>query len=355
MANAQTHILLIAMTLLFGLLLSVVVFMLVYLIMDRRKKLRHTGWKKIAEQTIMSAIFHEEPDQPIGIPDEAAALTQNHQFRDLLTEEILAANKDLAGSAAENLRLLYNQLNLDKESQEKLGSLKWHIKARGIQELAAMHRKDRVGRIYRNTNNRNEFIRMEAQLAIVHLYGHEGLRFLDVVSEPITEWQQIKLLSQLPAGTDDDLAGMSRWLNSPNHSVIAFALKLASTHRRFDLHDTVAACLQHPNPQIRILALRCLEHIANETTPQFIIKEYSGNGLHYRTAALEVLAAIASPDEIPFLETTLDEEDHNIKLLAARILARLGAPGRQILDLYPKAGEHPYNEIFQQATSEVAA
>jgi hypothetical protein len=274
------------------------------------------------------------------------------RFRQCLIDEVIIAKKSLAGSAGENLIKLYNQLGLERDSEHKLDSLKWHIKARGIQELAAMGRKDKVRKIYRHTNNRNEFIRMEAQLGIVQLYGWEGLRFLDVVSYPITAWQQIKLLSQLTGTPGSDLAAMNRWLISTNVSVIAFTLKLAGTHRIFDLHDQVAACLCNPDAGIRVLTVKCLEQIYNESTAGLIIDQYANNDKKYRVAALDAIGPIGSPDNIPFLVTALSHVDNHLKLGAARALCLLGIEGLHALGSFERSEEFPWNEIFLQAKTE---
>ena len=342
------------MFILLGLLFAAVAFMLVYLLWKNRRDARYNGWKKDADQLIYSVIFLED-DEPIEVSGEIEALLRNPAFRECLIEELITAVRNLAGTAAINLRKLYSRLGLDKDSEEKMTSLKWHIKARGIQELAAMDRRDKLRKIYRHTDNGNEFIRMEAQLAIVHMFGHQGLRFLDVVSQPITEWQQIKLLSQLPAGTDDDLAGMGRWLKSPNSTVTSFALKLAATHRRFDMHDAVAETLTHADPTIRIQAVKTLEQIANETTPHAIMRQYRQNEKPYRLATLEALGNMASEEQLKFLRKALSEEDHQLKLAAARALAKMGDPGIQVMNHFAKAREYPWSEIFKQAKSEIAA
>lgn len=60
-----------------------------------------------------------------------------------------------------------------------------------------MDQKNLLTKIYRETNSKNEFVRSEAQIAIIYMTGFNGLRFLDVISYPLTLWQQIKLLEQL--------------------------------------------------------------------------------------------------------------------------------------------------------------
>ncbi|MDR3716834.1 MAG: HEAT repeat domain-containing protein [Puia sp.] len=353
----KTGYLVVAMFVLLGVLFSVVLFMLLYLLARKKREKQKERWHQPVDLLIRRAIFFEEsPDRmQIPITPGVSRWLKRSYFRQFLLDEMITAKKSFSGNAAENLVRLYNQLRLERLSLTKLSSLKWHIRARCIQELAAMDQKDQVGKIYRLTNHPNEFIRMEAQSAIVHFYGFEGLRFLDVVSQPISEWQQIQLLAQLPKTLGAGLKGMESWLKSSNSSVISFALKLARIHRRFELHDAVAGCLDHHNPAVRIQALKCLQDICNETTATLIIGRYEKNDRLYRIAALETLQCMgpeSAEQQIGFLQKELLNEDDTIKLATARVLATVSGRGTQSLDDFEKAGEYPWNEIIRQAKGE---
>jgi hypothetical protein len=357
----QIHSLLAAMLLLLALLLCVVVFMLLYLFSRNKREKRKVLWKRSAEQLVFAAIFSEESATDEGDQKEAPAVPgvqkwmDHPSFRQCLIDELVTAKKSLSGDAALNIEKLYVRLHLEKDSEQKLNSLQWYVKARGIQELALMDRKDKVSQIYRHTNNRNEFIRMEAQLAIVQLYALEGLRFLDVVSEPISEWQQIKLLAHLPRAAGETLKGMRAWLLSSNHSVVLFSLKLAAMHHQFDLHNEVAACLEHTAVPIRVQAVKCLREIYNETTPDLITSPYDRNGKAYKEATLEALGAIGAVSSARFLQKELLNEDNSLKLMAARALMKLGGQGADELNSFGQIHQYPWNEIIQQAKSELTA
>ncbi len=354
----QIHYLVMAMILISGILLSLIIFILVYLVYVKAREKRNINWLHNIDLLIRRAIFFEEEESEeelIPLTPKIEKWLKDAVFRQFLIDEMVKAKKSLTGSASSNLERLFSQLHLDAKSLKKLRSSKWHIKARGIQELALMNRKEAVPRIYRLTNNRNEFIRMEAQLAIVHFYGFEGLRFLDTLSLPISEWHQIKLLSELPKASAITFKGMKGWLGSSNHSVILLALKLAGIYRRFEMHDRVTGCLEHPDPAIPVQAVICLRQIGNESTAGEIIRHYSRNGLPYQAAVLEALQQIATEKEIPFLEGELTNRNDDLKLAAARALLGIGVRGEQMLDGFAYAQEYPWNEIIRQVKSEKAA
>jgi hypothetical protein len=353
----QAHVLVTAILFLVGILLALVLFMLIYLLCRKYIEKKKSKWRTTTDFLVQRAIFFDgenEPQDLIPLTSKIRIWLRNPHFRQVLIDELVNAGKSLSGKALDNLLKLFGQLDLQKDSIRKLSSLKWHIRARGIQELAVMDRKDMLKRIYRLTNNRNEFVRMEAQTAIVQLYGFEGLRFLDVVSYPISEWQQIKLLGQLPGRSSAFANEFESWLRSPNDSVIMFALKLAAINHRYELHDCVAACLDHRNVLVRIQAVKCLRDIPGDSTAEKLIGPYPQQGKAYRSAVLDILQGIATDREIPFLRRELSDEDDALKLAAARVLARIGARGNELLDSFERAGEYPWNEIIRQAKSETA-
>ena len=337
----------------FGLLLSAVGFMLLYLLSERNAQKRKSRWKRIADALVLAALFFEEGVRKPGVAiPESRKWIHTPGFRECLVDELVTAKKNLTGAAAAGLVRFYRLLQLEKDSEHKLSSPKWHLKARGIEELAWMEQKDQLRRIYRHTNNRNEFIRSEAQLAIVQLYGMEGLRFLNVVSEPISEWQQMKLLARLPKKAGEALKGIRGWLQSANPSVIAFALQLAAIHHLFEFHDHVAACLGHRDAKVRVQTVKCLREICNTQTSGLLIDRYPENDRAYKEAVLEALGVIGAGSSVHFLQWVLRNEDNSLKLLAARALARLGLQGTSALEADDLVLRYPWNEIIQQAKSE---
>jgi hypothetical protein len=269
-----------------------------------------------------------------------------------MLDQLLQAKKSFTGTAADNVVTLFHQLHLGELSLHKLNSRKWHLKARGIQELSIMHQRQYTAKIYRLTNAQHELVRMEAQSAIVQLYGFEGLRFLDIIDRPLSEWQQIKLLRLLSRTPGVLPEKSARWLASPNDSVRIFALKLVAEHQQQHLHPQVAACLDHPHPLVKLQAIRCLKDIYTDDTAAILEKAYPAQPIASKLAILEALGHIGSDNNGIFLSRQLLHSDNHLKLAAARALVKTGDKGLQYLDEFPLAHTYPFNEIIQQAKTE---
>jgi hypothetical protein len=346
------------MAVMVGALLMITIFILIYLVLKRKRERKLDEWRDQLSGTLQRAIFFEAGENTqTAIPLTFRTLRglKHPGFRQLLIDELVRGKKSLTGTAATNLVLLFNQLGLSRLSLQKLNNRRWHIKARGIQELAVMEQRQLVTRIYRLTNAHHELVRMEAQSAIVQLYGFEGLRFLDIIDTPISEWQQItllRLLARMPGIQPEKIAN---WLGSANDSVRIFALKLAAEHHLHQLHDQVTPCLHHPHPHVRMQTVRCLKEIYTDATSGAMIQVYETQDIPCRLAILDILGAIGAPDNGSFLSRQLAEGEDMLKLGAARALIQMGDPGLKHLDEFPLSGEYPWNEIFQQAKTEQTA
>ena len=338
------------------LLLLVFTFIIGVAIYKRRVEFKKKLWQEDIASIISQAIFYEADEkEPLTITFDNKKLLHNPRFRQYLIDEVIHAMKNFSGTTTGNLKKLYGILDLDKDSFKKLHRKKWHIKAKGIQELAMMEQVKYVKEIFRLTNNANELVRNEAQCALVHFYGFKGFRFLNVTAYPISQWQQIQLLNNLQDVTYCKLDGIKKWMESPNESIIIFSLKLATFYNCFDVYDQVIHCLQNPSLQIKLNALEYLKKMPREDTADQITAHYSFGNKIIKLAILSILKEIGTERQIPFLLKQLHNVDDNIKVAAAKTLACIHPMGASFFQTHLFADEYPWNAIFLQIENERAA
>ncbi len=253
-----------------------------------------------------------------------------------------------------NIIQLYYQLGLNVDSTLKLQNKQTHIQCQGIHELCMMEQKDQYGKIYHLTNSKNNDVRLEAQTAIIQLYGFSGLRFLDVVSYPLTEFQQLKLLEMLRQLPFTGLPNLNKWLKSENHTVINFALKLAQHYKQVQVHDEAAECLFHKNEAVRVQAVKTLVQIANHTTANLLTDTYNRERFTNRLNILRELPKIATDEQRDFLIVQLHEGHEFLKLAAAKVLAKCTSEGMEILEAKGQEDPTPYRQIYLHVKSERA-
>lgn len=303
---------------------------------ENKKHLRSLFSDLIAEITICESEEErrEALHQFLGLH---AGLMEKSFPRKILIREIVKAKDSISGGAAQNLRWLFETLDLDKDTLRRFASPKWHRKASAIQHMAEMQQENCLVKIYRETNNANAFIRTEAQIAVVKLTGFKGLRFLNIVSYPVSQWQQLALINHLQEGEIEE-AAIRPWLRSRNDSVVEFALRLSQIYKCFNLHDDVMACLQHTSATIRLQALQALKEIAADDTADRVMEHFAISGKHEQVVILDMLTELGIGNaEVNFLTSLLQHTDEGIRYRALYAIQQ-GSPAwstmviRQIKD-----------------------
>jgi len=352
----QPHYLIAAVWIILAAIAIIVILTYSRLYFKKRIHLYNTGIRRQLEHFISDMIFYEPEERP-GISREFVRIVKNPLGRRLIVDELINCKKNFTGVTAQNIVALYEQLDLKKYSLRKLNSGKWHIKARGIQELYLMGQSDTIKRIYRHINNKHEFVRMEAQSGVIHLLGFEGLRFLDVIDHPLTEWQQLKLLEQLGHLKMNVRlsAAIPRWLRSPNDTVVLFGLKLITEFQQLALHDEVLQCLSHTGEAVRVQAVATLVRIADEKTARSLAAHFPRETPAGKLAILDGLIKIATEEQAPFLTGLLDDDHETaiVKLKAGKALALNSDNGLAILAGMGARRPHPYEEIYLHIKSEI--
>lgn len=342
----------------FGISCLLIGYMLIYLKFVKNRRSKYRKWKNIADSLIRDAIFSEESDLELvkfPINNRTQVLLKDARFRKILTKELLLAKKNMSGAAGLFLQKLYLQLGLDQYALQNLLSQKWHIKAKAIQDLGIMDLKEHLSKIYRHTNNRNELIRMEAQIAVIKLIGFEGLRFLDLVTYQITDWQQIKLLNELSLLPAGHFSGIEKWLLSQNESVVIFALKLAKNFHRFELYDQIVACLDHPSANVRHKAILALEKIYTEETSKVLLARYNNEVLQNQMTIVKAVQQIGNEDDIPVLTSFIANEGPEQQRIIIRAIANIAESGLTQLHSLPESKIEPFSLILKQIEGELSA
>jgi len=244
-------------------------------------------------------------------------------LRQMMIDEMLKMKKNLSGAGVEDLYKLYDKLSLHEDSYRKLETKKYQLIVMGIRELSEMNFKTYYRFIYRCTNHPQEDVRIEAQVAIVRLFGVKGLRFLSIVTYAISEWQQMTLLHLLNNMKKDKPKGFDKWFDSKNDSVIIFSLRLAEMYNCLEFLEKIQHLLHHPNDTVKIQSVFCTRNIYDESTEPQLLAYYPIVNKPVRMAILVVLQSLSTDLSIPFLYKQLFDNDVEIRFCILKVLHRL--------------------------------
>jgi hypothetical protein len=327
-----------------------------FILSKRRIDKIQKQWTQPVATLVSTSVFYTAKDlEYTDVVAQYKELLLKSSFRGHLINEIIFTRKELSGSSAENLKAFYNAFELNKDSFKKLQSNKWHIKAKGIQELAVMEQKQYSKEIFALTNDNNKHVRNEAQCALVNFYGFAGLKFLSETHHPVSEWQQIQLLNKLSGTNIHDSRCIREWLTSANESIVAFSLKLATFYNCFDLYEDVMTCLKSKNVQVKLGVIYYLEKNAREDSAERLVHDYAFDNKIYKLAILNIIKEIGNEKQFTFLFKQLHHADHDIKAAAAKALSYLHPSGNVVLQNHLFADENPWQQIFLQIEKDHAA
>lgn len=304
----------------------------------RKAQFRHLFSDLIAETAIC-----DSPEEVTQTAEQFAGanskLLANTFARKILIRELVKTKDSISGKSAENLRLLFEKLELDKDTFTRFQSGQWHRKASAIQRLAEMQQTKYLLKIYRETNSRNPFVRTEAQIAVVKLIGFKGLRFLSIISHPVSQWQQLSLISHLQEGEIKE-EKLKEWLCVKNETVVEFALRLIEIYKCYDLHNEVADCLQHASPVVRMQALQALKEIGSDTTTGVLLQHFQIASRQEQLTLLRMLPETgAGNSALPLLTSLLKSEDEAIRFRAVQAIQKISPAWSSVVIRQIK--EHP--------------
>jgi hypothetical protein len=259
----------------------------------------------------------------------------------------------MIGSSGVNLNQLYTQLGLEIYALKKIRSKSWHKIAKGIKELGLMDLKKYSVEIEPFLNYKRNLVRIEAQNTMLKFNGFQGLRFLDTVTKPISEWHQLKLLEELAQLPPNDFTGIDKWLNSINDSVVIFALKLVRNYHLFQFHQQLTQLFFHQNEDIRLHAIIAIKEIPDETTANSLIEIYPKETINNKLEILTALKEVATQDEIPFIVSCLDDQLTDIKFAAVTTLYHIKPNGFEHVLAHADANQEPLIRIIKHFQSDI--
>jgi hypothetical protein len=337
-------------------ILSVILVAVTYYILYVKKKkalFRNNIRQQLEEWITEIALSDSSGDFPI--PETFLRLFKQPEARQMMMDELVINKSNFLGNVSGNIIKLYHQLGLNVDSRLKLDHPGTHIQCQGIHELCVMEQKDQVRKVYRLTNSENNDVRIEAQTALLQWYGFKGLRFLNVVTYPITEFQQLKLLELLRILPFEGLPQLNKWLQSKNDTVVSFALKLPQHYKQVQALPVACTCLSHTNEAVRVQAVKTLATIGNASTASLLTESYPNENFTNRLNILKELPKVATDEQRDFLIGQLHEGHEHIKLATAKVLANCTANGMEILEAKSYNEPVPFRDIFLHVKSEALA
>lgn len=337
---------------------AIIIFILLYLVRRSTRTARRLQLRnQYSELISLLAICETELELQELMKEADMQRVLQNLFKDrfarkVLIGELVKTINSMSGTAADNVCWFYEQAGLEKDSLERLQNGNWHVKARAIQELAALRQTKYITKIYRLTNHKHELVRSEARTAVVKLTGFEGLRFLDVISYPLTEWQHLCLLHELSKQKNQSFEAIPRWIDSPNYNVVEFALRLIEVYKLYELHNQVVPCLLHPVKSVRKKAIEAIKEISEPHTAAILISIFQQEDDDLQLLILQVLKETGTEAELAFLLQQLMHPLVECKAAAVKAILHIQPAGLKMIEQHIQPDQYPWNILLLQLKQE---
>lgn len=337
---------------------GIILFILLYLVRRSTRTARRLQLRNQYSELISLIAICETDEELQGLMKETQMLQVLQNLlkdgfaRKVLIGELVKTMNSMSGTAAANICWFYEQAGLEKDSLERLQNGRWYVMARAIQELAALRQQKYITKIYRLTNHKDELVRSEARTAVVKLTGFDGLRFLDVISYPLTEWQHLCMLHELSTQKNQSFQSIPRWIESTNYSVVEFALRLIEVYKLYDLHNNVLTCLSHPLKSIRKKAIAVIKEISQPDTAAILISRFQQEDDDLQLLILQVLKETGTETELPFLLEQLLHPLAECKTAAAKAILHINPGGFLLIEQKVQPDQYPWNILLLQLKQE---
>ncbi|MES2730471.1 MAG: HEAT repeat domain-containing protein [Bacteroidota bacterium] len=281
----------------------------------------------------------EAPTAPLEVKASPARLADYFEAQELtkrfnrhvLVELILELHKNLSGATANTLRNLYIELGFDEDAKRALKRSNWSDKAKAVRELSQMGISEAEPAITKLLNHASSVLVLEVQIAHLKLNRETPFSFLDNTEVEITDWQQVSLLAMISHSPHFKIPDFSRWLSSPNDSVVLFVTKMVNYYNQLDASDKLIALLSHPNEKVRLEVIKSLGELEVAEAEQALINIYPTEPEGQQVAILIALGRIGTANAVIFLNNALQSPQFALVFNAAKGLLLAGQPGMDVL------------------------
>ena len=310
------------------------------------KKKQIDYWKEYIGNTLANIVIFDETDNTQDIvahfyPKMKKMPLQNPIVNDILIKEIITYHKNFTGKTIEVLAALYRELNLDKKSQHKIDNKNWEVKIEGIREANEMGLSELADEIIKYTDDENALLRMEAQAAYIKLSERDPFHFLDRAQERILDWHQLVLFEIITKNKKLKIPSFSKWLRSPNDTVVMLCLKLIEHFMQFDAAEEIERLLKHHNPKIVKKSIEIIGNLELEGAEKYMFQVYFDHSDEIKLEILNSLGKISSGNYNDFLSSRIYSSSTKIKREALYAIKK-----------DPEYGETRLKDLYRQANLE---
>lgn len=304
----------------------------------------------ITDQVLVNENLEQVPVDEIEFNPDALndKIFKKPWVRQVIIDILIQYRKNFRGEVGELLRKLYIDMNLTKDSYDKMKSFKWERKIKAVVELTQMDIQISDVTILPLTNSTNPSLRAAARNAYIQLSKNEPFKFFDIATEPILPWDQLELFKIITTTKDIAIPNFSRWVSySTNKSVVSLCLKLIAHYDQQTAIPAVMDLLSNKDHYFRADAINCLGKLSAEIAEEKLVRIYNTQPLSCQLEVLKALGRISSGKYLDFLKQEfLYSSNFDIRMHSARAIIKHNTPASRALIEQVLEETHDENKLI---------
>ena len=247
--------------------------------------------------------------------------------RNVMIDVLMAIDKAENQEVSGQIKKLYVDLNLKKESIQKLDRFSWNKKILGIRELSHMRIKSENQKIMEFQKKKNEVLRIEAQIGLIKLLPFVPFAFLDSQEKPFTVWEQINVFD-LMRKKRIEVPEFDLWLDHWNDSVVMFCLDMIRVLKQKSAAPKVMELIYHDNELVKGKVIKTLIDLESYEAVVKLKEMYYLEELPNQLNILRSIGKLKMESELNFLEDKLKSNEFKIRMESCKAIALLGETGK---------------------------
>ncbi|WP_457617096.1 hypothetical protein [Lutibacter sp.] len=336
--------------------LSIVVFLLIVFLKLLRLKLRRneritSEYQDKYEALIVAYLYsdienEEATEEQKSIIKKIKSSIKDDFKRDIIVAILMRLRNEISGEMADTIQDLYLETGLVNSAKSKLKSNEWYVVSKGIRELTQFHVKEIHTEVEKLVDHKNREVRKQSQLYLINLFGFEGLNFLENLTTPLSEWDQIQLLEILQRFSNQKISDVTKWLASSNDTVVSFALKLVKIYNLYGVKEKLLILFKnHPNKEVKIETIQVLSNLQIVEAKEVIKENFETLSKEEQIAFFKAFEDLFDIEDKAFLLQNIQHKIFDIKFISLKILKRLDTP--LLLKLPTASSDLEYTKIVK--------
>jgi hypothetical protein len=353
-AYKSTPPVLVALWVLIAIILLTCLCIFGYILINRFLKTRFSIQRKLmrlqVQEKLSLFLFDDSPLDSASLGELFSEIHFRSPIaRKIIRREILGLHQSLSGESALRLESLFGFLDYDKEALLKLKSFSWRKMAGGMHDLAQMNFKDTTRALEPLINHSNPDVRMQAQMAVIHLEPKRVERFLGMAVYPLNDWEQLNLYKTLADLNVQDQPVFSNWFQSPNDSIVVFSLRMCGLFNQMAPALDLLNLIKHPSPLIQTEAIRTIGLLGVTEAEPVLLDLLLQATDPIKLDILKTLAKIGTSASAERLKEFVYLGDFDVRLGACKALIALSQTGFLKEELAKPDGDELLRALIKHA------